>query len=192
MATFYYIPESDSLVHHGIKGQKWGERHYQNKDGTWTAEGKARRRKGQKKKIFNHQTALSNLMDTADLYIRKRPNTSRGSNEALALDAQLEDSAIKYMQYGYPKVYKSKKDAERKVLRGMALGALVGGVSLSLAIPTGGVSAAAGGAFFGGTFGTMYANTLPSVRKASNDFYTTKGLIIETALKDYEHKYKIG
>lgn len=185
--TFYYIPNSDSLVHHGTKGQKWGERHYQNKDGTWTAEGKARRRK----KVFNHQTALSNLMDAASLYVRKRPNVARGSNEALALDAQLQNSAIKYMQYGYPQIYKSKKDAERKVLRGMAVGALVGGVSLSLAIPTGGISAAAGGAFFGGTFGSMYANTLPSVRKASNDFYTAKGLIIETALKEYEHKYKM-
>ena len=44
MATFYYILDSNSLVHHGVKGQKWGERRYQNKDGTWTETGKARRR----------------------------------------------------------------------------------------------------------------------------------------------------
>lgn len=31
------------LEHHGIKGQKWGVRRYQNEDGTWTAAGKARR-----------------------------------------------------------------------------------------------------------------------------------------------------
>ena len=30
------------LYHHGIKGQKWGIRKYQNEDGTLTAEGKAR------------------------------------------------------------------------------------------------------------------------------------------------------
>lgn len=30
------------LVHHGIKGQKWGVRRYQNPDGTLTAEGKIR------------------------------------------------------------------------------------------------------------------------------------------------------
>ena len=30
------------LAHHGVKGQKWGVRRYQNEDGTLTAEGKAR------------------------------------------------------------------------------------------------------------------------------------------------------
>ena len=31
------------LIHSGIRGQKWGVRRFQNKDGTWTAEGKKRR-----------------------------------------------------------------------------------------------------------------------------------------------------
>lgn len=30
------------LSHHGIKGQKWGIRRYQNPDGTLTAEGRAK------------------------------------------------------------------------------------------------------------------------------------------------------
>lgn len=33
---------SDEIKHHGIKGQKWGRRRYQNKDGSLTAEGKRR------------------------------------------------------------------------------------------------------------------------------------------------------
>lgn len=33
---------NDELYHHGIRGQKWGIRRYQNPDGTLTAEGKAR------------------------------------------------------------------------------------------------------------------------------------------------------
>lgn len=33
----------DYLAHHGIKGQRWGVRRYQNEDGTYTAVGKKRR-----------------------------------------------------------------------------------------------------------------------------------------------------
>lgn len=33
---------NDYLAHHGIKGQKWGIRRYQNEDGTLTTEGKKR------------------------------------------------------------------------------------------------------------------------------------------------------
>ena len=35
----------DELYHHGIKGQKWGVRRYQEPSGTWTEEGLRRRRK---------------------------------------------------------------------------------------------------------------------------------------------------
>ena len=37
-----YAPDYYILEHHGIKGQKWGIRRYQNKDGTLTAEGRQR------------------------------------------------------------------------------------------------------------------------------------------------------
>lgn len=44
MKTYYVagIPYSDELYHHGIKGQKWGIRRYQNPDGTLTEAGKKR------------------------------------------------------------------------------------------------------------------------------------------------------
>ena len=35
--------ENGYLVHHGIKGQKWGVRRYQNKDGSYTSAGKMKR-----------------------------------------------------------------------------------------------------------------------------------------------------
>ena len=41
----YYVGNlecSDSLSHHGIKGQRWGIRRFQNPDGTWTEAGKVR------------------------------------------------------------------------------------------------------------------------------------------------------
>ena len=34
----------DYLMHHGVQGQKWGVRRYQNPDGSWTSEGLMRRR----------------------------------------------------------------------------------------------------------------------------------------------------
>ena len=34
--------DNDYLMHHGIKGQKWGVRRFQNEDGTLTSEGQAR------------------------------------------------------------------------------------------------------------------------------------------------------
>ena len=38
--TEYIITRSDELYHHGVKGQKWGVRRYQNEDGSLTAEGR--------------------------------------------------------------------------------------------------------------------------------------------------------
>ena len=38
----YLIVSQDELYHHGIKGQKWGVRRYQNPDGTLTEAGKKR------------------------------------------------------------------------------------------------------------------------------------------------------
>ncbi len=44
MYTYYIagFPVIDELYHHGIIGQKWGIRRYQNSDGTLTEEGKKR------------------------------------------------------------------------------------------------------------------------------------------------------
>ena len=36
----YYLISQDYLIHHGVKGMKWGVRRYQNKDGSLTAEGR--------------------------------------------------------------------------------------------------------------------------------------------------------
>ena len=39
---FLNLKYSDELYHHGVKGQKWGIRKYQNPDGSLTPEGQKR------------------------------------------------------------------------------------------------------------------------------------------------------
>lgn len=48
MSKFVITREDDYLVHHGVKGQKWGVRRYQNEDGSLTAEGMKQRAKIEK------------------------------------------------------------------------------------------------------------------------------------------------
>lgn len=71
------IYESE-LVHHGIKGQKWGVRRYQNKDGSLTSAGKKRyskEYKKQAKKVTQDiRNNLGRLSDEANVEVAERFN----------------------------------------------------------------------------------------------------------------------
>ena len=62
---------NDELYHHGIKGQKWGVRRYQNSDGTLTPEGKKRQAK-----------ELNKLNKVGRLVIWNDASRRRAGNEA--------------------------------------------------------------------------------------------------------------
>lgn len=76
---------NDYLAHHGILGQKWGIRRYQNRDGTLTAEGRKRaglkpenkreKRKAEAAKKKEEKKAAKDLSDKENLknYLRKHP-----------------------------------------------------------------------------------------------------------------------
>lgn len=58
-----YLSSFDTLAHHGIKGQKWGVRRYQDQNGTLTSEGKERYRTNQgTKEIIDNSDTYSKLV----------------------------------------------------------------------------------------------------------------------------------
>ena len=84
----YVITRSDEyLAHHGIKGQKWGQRRYQNSDGSLTAEGRkhygvAEGGSGSMSRKFNREVKkLNKLRDRADFDVQ-RQNAARYDRRA--------------------------------------------------------------------------------------------------------------
>ena len=132
----------EELYHHGIKGQRWGVRRYQNEDGTLTAEGKKRygtvglkevsldtiekERRAYREKLTNDSDDMKkakSLEDKARALAKKYdfdPDDGGGGSTK-----ESNDAGIKYMElwqeidrlrkpytYGGQKYYESKKKTE--------------------------------------------------------------------------------
>ena len=80
----------NELYHHGIKGQRWGVRRYQNPDGTLTAAGKKKEYKKALKSDKKIRTDLeSKIYDSsgiADAYSEKLKSYSKEYEKAIAKD----------------------------------------------------------------------------------------------------------
>ena len=61
----------NELYHHGVKGQKWGVRRYQNKDGSLTTAGKRRNKIGVLKPVYSGLINASNKMNSNE-FIKKQ------------------------------------------------------------------------------------------------------------------------
>lgn len=67
----------EMLEHHGIKGQKWGVRRFQNEDGTRTAAGKKRERSRSEDPAhedYNKAHSGKSVKDMSDAELRTRLN----------------------------------------------------------------------------------------------------------------------
>ena len=94
--TFDYFDGETYLAHHGIKGQKWGIRRYQNPDGSLTSEGQKR---------YNEKGAKGIKGFDEDAYYRSE-RMKRWQKPSSVTDEDLEDA--------YQKMRNNSKTDEEK------------------------------------------------------------------------------
>ena len=117
MSKWYIIRENNDqhLSHHGIKGQKWGIRRYQNEDGTLTDAGKARYNSifisGSSKTTdinskYYRKELPKEVKNKIDEYIKRNNNIIVG--DAPGIDTQVQDY-LNNKKYGNVSVYTTSK-----------------------------------------------------------------------------------
>ena len=74
-------PRSDELYHFGVRGMKWGVRRYQNKDGSYTAAGRARRASEEAATAHKLVNKYTNAMDRKAVKRQAQADAIRGTNK---------------------------------------------------------------------------------------------------------------
>lgn len=113
--------DSDYLEHHGIKGQRWGVRRYQNSDGSLTAAGQKRITKLQKgvakwtKKQAEYEKKKYKAMKGLSSHSKEKKlmKYSKKSAKALKKQAKLEKKLYKFQKMQLKTVKKHQKQKGR-------------------------------------------------------------------------------
>lgn len=123
------------LYHHGIKGQKWGVRRYQNPDGSYTAAGKARRssgdgssassnseiRKARAKKIAAAAGAIT--LAAAAAYVASNPKARTAvANAVKSMGKVTSEKTISLARKGKDYAQKAAKQAKEGLKEGVKEG----------------------------------------------------------------------
>jgi hypothetical protein len=100
MSEFYIV--SNELYHHGILGQKWGVRRFQNPDGTWTDAGRKRYGSGssKEKNKFANKGVIGAAKDKYEFHIDENDNKI-AKNTFLAAVAGFTIGTILLVTTGY-------------------------------------------------------------------------------------------
>lgn len=129
------LPSSDELYHFGVKGQRWGVRRYQNKDGTRTSAGKKR----EKQKTHEGNTKKSNrkkvsaevkkkiLIGSATALTVAAAATLYGTNPSVrkAVNSGLKKAgnvSVKALKNGSNKAVSAGKNAVKSIIKGTKQG----------------------------------------------------------------------
>lgn len=133
MNTFYVMPSNYDLMHHGVKGQKWGVRRYQNEDGSLTNAGRRKELRGieknrnrdlramRKENRFNFSKQREDAKNINLKYDKQRVDTARNEKEKFKeyrkvfLNTGLPGS---YYDEAYYNRYGSKWDREIRKAEG--------------------------------------------------------------------------
>ena len=115
----------EMLEHHGIKGQKWGVRRFQNKDGTRTALGKKRESSSDAKEKEARKADVKNRRTMSDADLKKRIERMRLEKEYKTLVDEDTAPGKKY-------VSEILSAAGKKTLTIAAAGALAYGVKAAM------------------------------------------------------------
>lgn len=105
----YYIMSNGSFVgenelyHHGIKGQKWGVRRYQNEDGSLTAAGKKR----MTNRVASNREAV--IVKGSTLYRVSDSDKSDTSSDKIYVSADSKTGDFYMTKLGKDKIYKTGK-----------------------------------------------------------------------------------
>lgn len=88
---------SDELYHHGIKGQKWGTRHYQNEDGSLTPAGRERYGRALKERLLTHPSksyTSSTTRKLRDAYGKNAANAKRSEEFDKRISEKYADDVV--------------------------------------------------------------------------------------------------
>ena len=108
MDVKYINPTPSELYHHGVLGQKWGIRRYQNKDGSLTSAGKAKLRQFKKdetasirKKLSEKKTKINEKISNSESAEKKkelRSKLQKAKNDAKAEIDVIKNYTLKDIQ----------------------------------------------------------------------------------------------
>ena len=115
-----YFYSDEELAHHGILGQKWGVRRYQNADGSLTPKGKKHYSNMSDDKLQKslYKQVKNERSNQSDWYNKWNVNNTIGENSKAVQDRYLEDLKKFRSSDEYKKAVKKMTELDKKAEKG--------------------------------------------------------------------------